>query len=703
VRSQYSGIECVVIERRLGRDSRHRHFLNLKIEEVSAMAGVVDTSSPRANPTNIANGTNSSAEPLKPLGHIHDPTIITQIAVDGGVVTESANVHAAYVDAVVNGVSETKHSLSNGVNDKQQLGNQLHGTYPVSNLELHENHIDNVRSLRVVVIGAGLAGITAGILLPAKVPEIQLTLLEKNEDVGGTWLENVYPGVRCDIPAHVYQATFSPNTQWSQQFATGDEIRDYWQGNARKYDVYKYVKFARRVEDVAWNDETHEWIISGSNNNTGERWEEKADFVIPAIGRFNTWKLPDYPGLSEFKGPLFHTSNWDPHFDPTGKTVAVIGNGASGIQVVPNMQKVAKHVDHYARNKTWIAASWAGDERTFEPQWYSEDTKKTLLDDPAAYLTFRKEIEAKYWRRFPSTFRGAKENEAMRDRFIKIMTERVAQKPELIDTLIPDFNPNCRRLTPGPGYLEAISSPNVTFIQKPIKRFTATGIETADGTHRPVDAILCSTGAAIDFVPPFTIRARGFDLQEAWSPFSDLSKPTNHGWPYTYLGLAVPNFPNLLFLAGPHGTGPSGTVPHSVEVQLTYYAKLLRKVSSQGIKTISPSKAAADDFVEYADAFFPRTVLTDNCSSWANGGKAGQRIHGIWPGSAGHVTLVRKEPRWEDWEYTYLHKSGNRLAGWFGNGWTQKERDEDSDITPYLKVEGTVDLKRVHEEWWEWP
>ncbi|KAK5220433.1 hypothetical protein LTR72_007055 [Exophiala xenobiotica] len=593
-------------------------------------------------------------------------------------------------------------------NDPATPGNTVHPSYPASNIELPDHHIDEVRSLRVTVIGAGLAGILAGILLPAKVPNIQLTILEKNTDVSGTWLENIYPGVRCDIPAHVYQSTFSPNTQWSQQFAEGHEIRDYWQAQARKYDVYKYVKFSRKVKDVAWDEQKAEWTITGTDlgqEGTGQPFEEKADFVLTAIGRFNDWRLPKYDGVSEFQGHLRHASNWDKNFDPTGKRVAVIGNGASGIQLVPNLQRVAKHIDHYARNKTWIAASWAGDERNFEPQWYSEKQKKALLD-PDEYVKFRKENEAKYWRRFAATFRGAPENEAMRERFIKIMTERVSRKPDLIKTLVPDFNPNCRRLTPGPGYLEAITADNVSFIQDPIRRFTKTGIETVTGEHREVDAIICATGAAIDFVTPFSVRARGKNLQDVWRPrpAEELAKnPDYHGWPYTYLGLAVPDFPNLLLVHGPHGAGPSGTVPHSVEVQLTYYAKLLRKVSSQGIKTISPSKKATDDFVAYADAFFPKTVLTDNCSSWANGGAPGQRIHGVWPGSAGHVTLVRKEPRWEDWEYEYWHDSGNRFVGWLGNGWTKKEREEDSDIVPYLRREGEVDLKSLHEEWWSWP
>ncbi|KAI4628044.1 hypothetical protein J4E80_002180 [Alternaria sp. BMP 0032] len=569
-------------------------------------------------------------------------------------------------------------------------------SYPVSKLQLSPTqYIDHVRRLRVAVIGAGLAGINAGILLPAKVPGIDLTIFEKNNDVSGTWLENVYPGVRCDIPSHVYQATYSPNTQWSEIFARGAEIRDYWQTQAKKHDVYKYVRLRHRVDEAEWDDVQSKWRVTVRNLKDETTSTETFDFVITAIGRFNSWKLPDYPGLNDYQGHLRHTSNWDVSFDPTGKKVAVIGNGASGIQVVPNLQPIAKHITHFVRNPTWIATSWAGDERTFEPQPYSQEQRKAL-EDPGVYLTFRKDLEDRYWRRFRAMIRGSTENQGMREQFIDVMKKRVAQKPELLDGLIPDFAPHCRRLTPGPGYLESLTEANVELVKSPIKRFTPRGIETTDGRTFELDAIFCATGANTDLVPPFSIKARGEDLHEAWKPGG------KWGFPYTYLGLATPGFPNLFFLAGPHATGPSGTVPHGVETSLTYFAKVLRKVSSQGLKSLAPSKEATDDFVDYCDAFFPTTVLTDKCSSWNNGGIPGQRIHGLWPGSAAHFTIARREPRWEDWEYEREHK-GNRFA-YFGNGYTEAELDESTDLTSYLKTPGQeVDLRDLHERWWDVP
>ncbi|OTB03435.1 hypothetical protein M426DRAFT_23798 [Hypoxylon sp. CI-4A] len=562
---------------------------------------------------------------------------------------------------------------------------------PTAGFKLEERTIDDARPLRVAVVGAGIGGINAGILLPVKVPGIQLTIFDKNSDVGGTWLENVYPGVRCDIPANVYQSTFAPNTQWSEVFAQGKEIEDYWRDVAKKFNVYRYIKFGHQVTGLEWDDAAGEWTIQ-LHTKEGDK-QEAFDFVVLSVGLFNEWKLPDYPGIHEYQGHLRHTSNWDPTYDPKGKRVAVIGNGASGIQVVPNLQRVAAHIDHYARNKTWVAGSWTEDARTFEPQYFSAKQLKDF-EDPEIYLQYRKKEEEKYWRGVGAILPNSKENEDIRNTSLKILKERLLKKPELLDKLVPDFSPHCRRLTPGPGYLEALDADNVDYIQTPIKRFTQTGIETADGVHREVDAVFCATGFNNKLIPQFPIVANGIDLRSAWAPGG------KWGFPYTYFGLATPGFPNLLWMGGAHGGAATGTVPYLSESLLTYYAQLLRKVSSQGIRSIQPSVGAVEDFLEYARAFFKQTVYSEKCSSWANGGQPGAFIHSFWPGSGSHLALVRAAPRWEDWEYTYHSKSGKRYA-YFGPGWTKKELDPDADLAGYLKLPSQVDLRSLHEQWWE--
>ena len=422
-------------------------------------------------------------------------------------------------------------------------GNPDQQSRPRQVFELEDHPIDTYRPLNVAVVGAGLSGTTAGVFLPAKVPNIKLTIYEKNADIGGTWYENIYPGVRCDVPANVYQSTYWPKTQWTEEFAQGREIRDYWQSLAREHGVYDYTRFNQKVEQAEWLDAESQWRLTIKDLKTGEITEQSYDFVITAIGLFNNWRLPAYPGIDTFKGHLRHSSNWDPNFDPTGKNVAVIGNGASGIQVVPEIQKTAKHLDHYARSKTWIAGSIGGRDRQAGPMYFSEEKLKEF-EDSDAYLNYRKELESTYWRRFKDIYKDSEANSTLREQFKGLMAKRLEDKPELLDDLVPEFSPHCRRLTPGPGYLEALTKDNVSFIQTPIKRITKTGIETEDGVHREVDAIICSTGAKVDFTPSFSIISGGIDLSKAWAPDG------HWGFPYTYLGVATPGFPNLGFVHG---------------------------------------------------------------------------------------------------------------------------------------------------------
>ncbi|KAF3481853.1 uncharacterized protein GIQ15_04612 [Arthroderma uncinatum] len=565
-----------------------------------------------------------------------------------------------------------------------------HPSYTLPTISLVDRYADEPRKIRVAVIGAGLSGLIAGVLLPAKVPSIELTIFEKNSDVGGAWFENVYPGVRCDIPAHVYQTSFETNTQWSEEYAQGAEIREYWTGIARKYEVYKYLKLSQRVEQLSWDNKRSIWLIKIQNLPTGEFYTNEADFVLTAIGRFNDWKLPNYPGLKDFKGLIRHASNWDPTFDVVGKRVAVIGNGSTGIQLATNIQSQVSRLDHYARSKTWIATDFIGDSTKLQSFPIPGETRSSF-GDMNIYLKYRKGIEQNFWRGFDGWLKDSESNEHAREEYTQHLKKRLAKKPELVEAMIPEFSPHCRRLTPGPGYLEAITAENVDYIQTPIKCFTETGIITVDGKHREVDAIFAATGANIDAVPPFSITANGKDITKLWSEGGE------YGFPYSYLGLATPGFPNLLFILGPNGAGRSGTVPHNVEVQVTLFARILRKVSREGIKTIQPSKKATDDFVQYSDAFWKTTVLSENCRSWYNGGKPGSRIHGLWPGSSSLVSIISNDPRWEDWEYEYLSDTNNCLVWYFGKGSTKMEKDPEYDITSYLVDPAEIDLRKLHE------
>ncbi|KAL4969803.1 flavin-containing monooxygenase [Aspergillus stella-maris] len=541
-------------------------------------------------------------------------------------------------------------------------------------LILEDHPVDERLLIKAIVVGAGITGITAGVLLPAK---------------GGTWHSNTYPGVKCDVPSHVYQSTFSPNKSWTENYSRGAEIKAYWKGVATKYSVWQYLQLNSEILSARWSDEKAKWAvhIKQTDPETGESntITDEAEFLITGTGRFSSPRLPDIPGINDYKGKVIHTGAWDKAFDPTGKNLALIGNGASGLQILPELQKVATRVDHYTRNPTWVAGTLGG-EKLSRTVPIAEDLKGTWKSNNASYHVYRKELESAAWTRFAIVEKGGATNAAARAEFEQLMGIRLGgKKNELLPLVLPGFAPNCRRLTPGPGYLEAVAQENVKYIRTPIKRFTETGLKTVDGRERIVDAVICATGAD---------HAGG-----------------DPGFPDTYLGMTTADYPNLIFIGGPNaGSGFAGTVPHAVETQVTYAAKILRKVSSQRIRTITPSKAAVLDFRAYCESFFPTTVLSEGCSSWYNNQVKGGRIVAVWPGSGAHVNYVRRDVRWEDFEYTYHNLQGNRF-GYLGNGWTTRDvaakegRSDEVDFTEYLKEEAGdgigVDLRGYHEAWWE--
>ncbi|KAK6435874.1 hypothetical protein LTR95_007941 [Oleoguttula sp. CCFEE 5521] len=403
----------------------------------------------------------------------------------------------------------TSSSSSGETIDKNTSTDDTEWVYPhPTNFKLPEASVDEIQKLRVAVIGAGLTGIIAGALLPAKVPGIDLHIFEKNSDVGGTWLENRYPGVRCDIPPLVYQSTFSPNTQWSEEYAQGAETLEYWKSVAKKHDVYSKVRFGSKVLGAYWEPDTAQWRLEIRDFASGELSIQHFDFLLTVIGHFNEWKLPDYPGIDRYKGMLMHSSGWDPAFDPRDKRIATIGNGASGIQVTTEIRKVAAHVDHYARSKTWIAGAFqaGATDRKDSPIPISQEERNSF-EDPVVYLEYRKKKEGSFWRAFGAQLADSESSKAARENFIELMRKRSVVDPSLIDKLIPDFPPHCRPL---------ITQLNLTFIQTPIKEFTEEGIITVDGVHRPVDAVIASTGANTHFAPPFPIVAGDTDLARDW-------------------------------------------------------------------------------------------------------------------------------------------------------------------------------------------
>ncbi|RDW89163.1 monooxygenase-3 [Coleophoma cylindrospora] len=556
--------------------------------------------------------------------------------------------------------------------------------------------VDTPRKLRIAIIGAGVSGIGLYIRFRQYVPSAELQIFEKNSDVGGTWFENRYPGVACDIPSHVYQYTFEPNTQWSKFFSGGAEILDYVRGVATKYGVQKSVSFNTRVFGATWNEIQGNWTVEfGDAAQKGRTETQTFDVVISAVGNLNKWKYPEIEGLHDFEGKLLHSATWDPTWsvskhsdsasssyrvrDYTNKTVALIGAGSSAIQILPHLQKKCTEVFHYTRGKTWVSepfggeatqATIAGDKDSGNYSYTSEELRK-FREDPEYYWRYRKNIERFINLDHPCLFAHEEASIASKQRIIENMKTKLAKKPEIYAALEPEFTPGCRRLTPGPGFLEALVEDNVHFTNSKIVRVTKDSIITADGKIQKVDAIVCATGFDTTFLPRFPIKgSNNILLADQWSSHAS-----------AYLSTAIPNFPNLFLLGGPNSATGGGSLLIIFESIIGYVVKCVQKISREHIKYMAVKPSSLRSWERYMDAYFPGTVHVENCTSWYKAGQKDYKVVGLWPGSSLHARKTLEFPRWEDFEYVYPEAQDS--LGWLGDGWTVADREK-GDTAAYL-------------------
>ena len=253
-------------------------------------------------------------------------------------------------------------------------------------------------------------------------------------------------------------------------------------------------------------------------------------------------------------------------------------------------------------------------------------------------------------------------SEAAREGFTALMRARLAKKPELAEFLIPSFAPGCRRLTPGPGFLEALTEDNVDPITTPIRKITSTGVVLADGREVELDVLVCATGYDSAGAPLYpVVGSQGTDLKERYEKY-----------PEAYMGMAVDGFPNLMFMLGANSGVGSGSITKIIESQGDYIIKCIRKLQKEDIGAMEISRRAMRDWIRVIEAYFPRTVFLDDCKTWY---RKGDRIIGLWPGSTLHAVETMRAPRWEDFTWTYANKDPehNRLS-WLGNGMTQNDK-----------------------------
>ncbi|PVH68350.1 FAD/NAD(P)-binding domain-containing protein [Cadophora sp. DSE1049] len=347
---------------------------------------------------------------------------------------------------------------------------------------IQDHFIDESRPLKLRIIGAGFSGIYLGIRIPQRLRNIDLQILEKNDGIGGTWWENRYPGCACDIPAHSYQYTFEPNPHWSAFYAPANEICNYLTMVADKYGVNRFVRLSHRVTSCEWDDNIKRWKLAITNSKTTETYQDEADVLIVARGGLNNIKWPAIPGLHSFKGEVMHSAAWNERYDFCGKKIGVIGGGSSAIQIVPELQKRDRtHISCFVRSRTWISNPFGDmsmsklglDPAAFH---FSDEQRNKFALDPESYLRFRKIIESDGNTMHGMFHKGSKVQDSAVAAFSAMMHERLKGRPEIAEALIPTFGVGCRRLTPGPGYLEALCQKNVDFVTDNIVAIQTGGV-----------------------------------------------------------------------------------------------------------------------------------------------------------------------------------------------------------------------------------
>lgn len=533
------------------------------------------------------------------------------------------------------------------------------------------------RPIRIIGVGAGASGInlirTLGKTLSASTYE--LVIYEKNEGVGGTWFENRYPGCKCDVPSHNYQFTWSPNPAWSSFFAPAAEIEEYLCQICDDENLRPFIKTSHQVVGAVWSESKAVWELQIRDLETDAVFEDYANFFIDATGILNKWRFPDVEGTSDFKGTLIHSANWPRDFDYANKTVAVIGNGASGVQIVPAIRPHVKKLHHIIRTPTLIipprvttmkmgpSAALLEQIEMDDEERFSAATIERFRSDPAFYKKFAQTLETDSNIKFAiSLVAGSPQQAWALGKTKEFMTAMLKGNASLCKQLIPDFPLGCKRLTPAPGYLESFHDPKVSLHTDAIKRFLPQGIELASGEVFKVDAIICATGFDSSFRPAFPLVGRHGNLQDIWSEQT----------PKAYMSLAVAGLPNYFKFLGPNAPIAQGDVFTLSEHIATYIANTIHKCQTHGIRSIAPLDAAVEDYFEHTSAFMPRTVFAGGCRSWYKQGEVDGPVTGLYPGSRMHFIRLLENFRGEDWEYTYENARQNRFA-YLGNGFTAPE------------------------------
>lgn len=460
------------------------------------------------------------------------------------------------------------------------------------------------KDFHVVIVGAGMSGICAAINLQAA--GVSCTIVEKNENVGGVWLENHYPGAGVDTPNHLYSYSFFMH-DWKKFFALRDELHGYLETVAETYDLTKHIRFGTNVDSARYDEARQQWQVNVTNPD-GSTELIDANVLISATGIFNPPVKPNISGLETFAGPTIHTAQWDPNVDLSDKRVAIIGNGASCMQTAPEIQHDVKSLTIFQRSPHWAApfAQFRRDvpdplrfllrEVPLYQAWYRVRLGWTFND--RIHSALQKDPD---WQNKDRSLNAT--NDAHRAYFTDYIKAELGDRSDLLDKVLPTYPPFGKRMLMDNGWYRMLRNDRVELVDDAVTEISAHSIATADGRSFDADILVLATGFdVLRFITTFDVYGRsGQSLRDHWE--DDNAK--------AYLGTVVPDFPNFFTLYGPNlQPGHGGSLIFVVEMQMHYIMDLIKKMAEQKIGALECRSDVHDDYNQRVDDAHEQMVWT---------------------------------------------------------------------------------------------
>jgi cation diffusion facilitator CzcD-associated flavoprotein CzcO len=461
------------------------------------------------------------------------------------------------------------------------------------------------RDLRIVIVGAGIGGLAAAIEL-RRHGHRDVTLLERRERLGGTWLYNTYPNCTCDVPSHLYSFSYAQRRDWTRLCSPQDEILHYLDAVAREHWVDQLVVPNVEVSACEWDAEASQWTVRSAD---GRSWQ--ADALILATGQLHQPAMPRLEGAERFAGRSFHSARWDHSVDLTGRRVAVIGTGASAIQFIPEIAPEVGRLYVFQRTGNWFLP------RRNRPY---PALVRWLIEHVPGLQAFRRRFIFYYAESLTMMIRHPRTLGLIGRLNSTLHMRRQVRDKELRRKIWPDYTFGCKRILFSSDYLPALGRPNIELITEPIQGLTEHGIVTADGVERQLDCLIYATGfRTTEFMFPMEVTGRdGVNLREAWAD-----------GPHAHLGITVPAFPSMFLMYGPNTNTSGGSIIWYEEMQAQYIRQaidLMRTAQAGAIEVRAEVEAASDREVQER---FKGTAWT-GCDSWYRD-RSG-RIVANWPG-----------------------------------------------------------------------